>query len=106
MKLNHNLVVAALFVSGILGACNSSGSKKGSGSDSTNASNQILLDSAAFNATKDSLATHLYILKNKSGMQAAITNYGGRVVSLLVKDKNDQWVDVVLGHDSLRVYLD
>ena len=106
MKLNHNLVVAALFVSGILGACNQSGSNKGSGSDSTSASNQILLDSVGFRGTKDSVNTHLYILKNKSGMQAAITNYGGRVVSLLVKDKNDQWVDVVLGHDSLKVYLD
>ncbi|MDB5022159.1 MAG: galactose mutarotase [Pedobacter sp.] len=107
MKLNQNLVIAALFVSGILGACNQSGSNKNSSSDPTQAaSNKILLDSAAFTGTTDQRNTHLYMLKNNAGMQAAITNYGGRVVSLLVRDKNDQWVDVVLGHDNLKTYLD
>jgi aldose 1-epimerase len=105
MKLNQNLIIAALFVSGILGACNQSGSKKNNSSDSTQAtSNNILLDSAAFTGKTDDKDTHLFMLKNKGGMQAAITNYGGRVVSLLVKDKNDQWLDVVLGHDDLKTY--
>jgi aldose 1-epimerase len=105
MKLNQNLIIAALFVSGILGACNLSGSKKNNSSDSTQAtSNKILLDSAAFTGKTDDKNTRLFMLKNKGGMQAAITNYGGRVVSLLVKDKNDQWLDVVLGHDDLKTY--
>jgi aldose 1-epimerase len=107
MKLNQNVVIVALFVSGVLGACNSTGNKNKSSADSTqSSSNKILLDSAAFTGTTDQKQTHLYMLKNKNGMQAAITNYGGRLVSLLVKDKNDQWVDVVLGHDDLKTYQD
>jgi aldose 1-epimerase len=37
-------------------------------------------------------------------MQAAITNYGGRLVSLLVPDKNGNLVDVVVGFDSVMQY--
>ncbi len=37
-------------------------------------------------------------------MQAAITNYGGRLVSLLVPGKNDHLVDVSVGSDSVLQY--
>lgn len=47
----------------------------------------------------------LYTLRNKSGMEARITNYGGIVVSLLVPDKSNKPGDVVLGYDSLSSYL-
>lgn len=33
-------------------------------------------------------STALYVLKNKAGMEACITNYGGRLVSLMAPDKN------------------
>ncbi|SDE85343.1 aldose 1-epimerase [Mucilaginibacter pineti] len=52
----------------------------------------------------DGKAVDLYILKNNNGMQAAITNYGGRLVSLLVPGK-DSIVDVVVGFDSLEGYI-
>lgn len=58
----------------------------------------------AFKATIDGKATALYVLKNKNNMQAAITNYGGRLVSLLVPDANNQLVDVVAGFDSVLQY--
>lgn len=32
--------------------------------------------------------TALYVLKNKNGAEACITNYGGRLVSVMVPDKN------------------
>jgi aldose 1-epimerase len=47
----------------------------------------------------------LYTLRNKSGMEARITNYGGILVSLLVPDKSNKPGDVVLGYDSLSSYL-
>ena len=45
-------------------------------------------DKKNFETTIDGKQTELYILKNHNGMEAAITNYGGRLVSLVVPDKN------------------
>lgn len=105
MKTNHNFFIAAFLVSGILASCNQSSTPKDAAADSVQTSlTAVLPDSGAFAGTVDQKATHLYILKNKDGEQAAITNFGGRIVSLLVKDKKDQLVDVVLGHDSLKSY--
>ena len=49
--------------------------------------------------------TGLYILKNANGMEACITNFGGRLVSLLVKDRAGNLKDVVLGYGSLAEYI-
>ena len=49
--------------------------------------------------------TGLYILKNSIGLEACITNYGGRVVSLLVPDRSGDLKDVVLGYGSIAEYL-
>lgn len=59
---------------------------------------------SGFEQTIDGKHVKLYILKGKNGMQAAITNYGGRIVSLLVKDQNNKMVDVVAGFDNLKGY--
>ena len=32
--------------------------------------------------------TKLYTLKNPSGMEVCVTNFGGRIVSIMVPDKN------------------
>ena len=58
------------------------------------------LDPAAFKTD----STALYVLTNKNGMEVCITNYGGRIVSIMVPDKNDSLVDVVLGFDSVQKY--
>ncbi len=50
----------------------------------------------------DSVATTLFILKNKKGMEARITNYGATVTHLLVPDKNGQPGDVLLGFNSFE----
>jgi len=49
---------------------------------------------------------HLYTLSNANGMQVGITNYGGRIVSILAPDRHGQRADVVLGFDNLQGYLD
>lgn len=64
----------------------------------------IGLDKKKFEQTIDGKKTGLYLLKNQAGMQAAITNYGGRLVSLLVPSANGNLVDVVLGFDNVEQY--
>jgi len=58
-------------------------------------------DAKAFQQTIDGKQTNLYVLKNANNMQLALTNFGGRFVSLLVPDKNGKLVDVVVGFDNL-----
>lgn len=47
----------------------------------------------------------LFQLKSKSGMQVSITNYGCRMVGLLLKNKENELLDVVVGFDTLDGYL-
>lgn len=64
------------------------------------------LDPAAFDSTINGKTTKLYVLKNNNGMEVCITNYGGRVVSLVVPDKDGKPTDVVLGFDNIAQYAD
>ncbi|WP_183562588.1 aldose epimerase family protein [Mucilaginibacter sp. SP1R1] len=57
---------------------------------------------SAFEKIIDGKQTHLYTLKNKNGITATFTNYGGRIVSLLVPDKDGKLTDVVFGFDSVE----
>lgn len=43
-------------------------------------------------------------LRNANGMEASITNFGGRITSILVPDNNGQKHDVVLGFDDIESY--
>lgn len=58
-----------------------------------------------FVATADGKPATLYVLKNAQGAEACITNYGGRLVSMMVPDKNGKMTDVVLGYDNIADYL-
>lgn len=53
----------------------------------------------------DGKPTALYVLKNKNGVEACVTNYGGRLVSVMVPDKNGKMTDVVLGYDKIADYV-
>ena len=64
------------------------------------------LDPEQFVDTIDGKATALYTLKNANGMEVCITNFGGRVVSILVPDKDGKMTDVVLGFDNIAQYAD
>jgi aldose 1-epimerase len=50
--------------------------------------------------------TDLFVLKNANGMEVCITNFGGRIVSVNVPDKNGDFKDVVLGFDKVTTYED
>ena len=58
-----------------------------------------------FGKTLDGRPVEVYTLRNKSGAEAKILNYGGLVISLKVPDRNGQLGDVVLGYDNLDGYL-
>ncbi len=47
----------------------------------------------------------LYTLKNASGMEVCVTNFGGRIVSIMVPDKDGKMQDVVLGFDTADKYF-
>ena len=64
------------------------------------------LDAAAFDTTINEKPVKLFTLKNKNGMEVCITNFGGRVVSLMVPDKDNNLKDVVLGYDNIKQYAD
>src|SRR5690606_39418334 len=53
----------------------------------------------------DGKKTHLFILRNRTGMQVAFTDYGACIVSILVPDKAGNLRDVLLGFNSIHDYL-
>ncbi len=67
--------------------------------------NKSGLNPADFEGTVDGKEVKLYVLTNKNGAEATIINYGAKIVSLLVPDRDGKLVDVVLGHKSLNDYL-
>ena len=58
-----------------------------------------------FETTVNDSQTALYTLKNQAGMEVCITNFGGRIVSIMVPDKNGEMKDVVLGFDNIDSYI-
>jgi aldose 1-epimerase len=60
----------------------------------------------AFNDTLNGELVSLHFLRNKNNVEIAITNYGARIVALIVPDNKNQPTDVVVGFDSLQGYLD
>lgn len=57
-----------------------------------------------FGRTKKGEEAHLYLLENKNGVKAYLTDYGAALVRLLVPDKNNELRDVVLGYDDTAGY--
>lgn len=75
------------------------------GKDQANKMKHIQLDSSVFSGIVDGKQVGLYFLKNKNGLEMAVTNYGAKVVALAVPGKDGVFADIVLGFDSLDDYL-
>ena len=69
-----------------------------------NSKEEFVLKATDFQKTIDGKVTNLYLLKNDQ-IKVYITNYGGRIVSLLTPDRSGQIGDVVLGFKSIDNYL-
>ncbi len=95
-----------LVCTAVLVACNQSINKQTTATamKDTTAYEKLPAESA-FEKTVDGKQTHLYILKNKNGMEAAITNFGGRLVALLVPDGSGKMIDVSVGIGSVEGYI-
>ncbi len=63
-----------------------------------------LPDSVQFKDTIKGEEISLYTLRNKNGMEVALTNFGARIVSLIVPDKDGVCRDVVLGFSKVSDY--
>lgn len=50
-------------------------------------------------------STNLYVLTNANGVEVTLTNYGGRIVSVMVPDRDGNMKDVVLGFDNINDYV-
>ena len=64
---------------------------------------EFVLNANNFQTQIKGKTTDLYLLKNDH-LQVYITNYGGRIVSLLTPDKDGIMGDVVLGFKSIADY--
>lgn len=59
-----------------------------------------------FGHMPDGREVHIFTLRNESGIEVEITNYGGIVTSLKVPDRNGNIDNIVLGFESLDKYFD
>jgi aldose 1-epimerase len=99
------LILPCLFSLGLLAAvgCTSPSANEPAASGDTTTRVELPVPEG-FRQTVNGAQTDLYVISNPSGVQAAITNYGARLVGLWVPDKDGRRVDVVLGYDSLAPY--
>lgn len=60
---------------------------------------------ADFEQIIDGKKSHLVLLKNRRGMEVGLSDYGARIVSIIVPNKEGKGTDVVLGFNSISEYL-
>ncbi|WP_316832060.1 aldose epimerase family protein [Pedobacter aquatilis] len=85
-------------------SCQSETQKKSNDSTQADSSAVVKLVADSFKKEIDGKPTALYTLKNVNNAEAVFTNYGGRLVSLVVPDKNGKMTDVVVGFGSVNGY--
>jgi aldose 1-epimerase len=59
----------------------------------------------AFEKTMDGKQISIWTLKNKNGVEMSVTNFGGKVITLFVPDKNKKFVNVVEGFENIDKYI-
>lgn len=62
------------------------------------------LNRSDFQSEADGKKTDLFVLKNDNGMEVCVTNFGGRIVSVMVPGRDGVMRDVVLGFDKVADY--
>ncbi len=59
-----------------------------------------------FQTTVDGKKTDLFILKNESGSEVAITNYGGAIAAIMVPDRDGNYANVIQGFDNVNKLIE
>ena len=94
-KRKLNILALSLFTVILLGCVN----------ERPSVNNNLTLDPMNFQTEINGKSTDLFKLENDNGIEVYITNYGGRIVSWLVPDRDGNRDDIVLGYDSIEGYL-
>ena len=103
MKLHKiSLLLSLLGIS--LVACQTTSEKLSEKVSDTLVNTQLELTRASFQKTIDGKKTDMFLLKNKNHVTAAFTNYGARIVGLLVPDASGKLIDVVVGLPGVEQY--
>ena len=63
------------------------------------------LDPQNFVSEYNGQPTGLYVMTNSNGMEVCVTNFGGRIVSIMAPAKDGSFKDVVLGFDKVSDYF-
>ena len=64
------------------------------------------MEKKVFGVSKNKETAYLYRLTNKKGNYIEVTDFGACLVSVVVSDRNNRAVDVVLGYDDISGYED
>lgn len=102
MKFTTSIILPAVLV--LATACSEPG---GARVDTDNEDNGLAsgLLPENFESMIDSSAVALYTLTNSNGMEVSVTNYGARIVSIMVPGRDGALRDVVTGMDSIGQYV-
>ncbi len=71
----------------------------------TSKQNYVPVLPESFHVMHDGKQVDLFSIKNTKGMLVQITNYGGKIVSILVPDRNGNFGDVCLGYETAIEYI-
>lgn len=63
------------------------------------------IDSNNFKRTIGDKEVNFFVIQNKNGIEASFTNYGQRLISLYVPDRDGNMTDIVLGFSNLEDYI-
>ncbi|RZK33317.1 MAG: galactose mutarotase, partial [Pedobacter sp.] len=96
--------LCALATIGFISCQSESGKSKSETPSVVDSATIVKLVPDSFQKEIDVKKTSLYTLKNKNNAEAIFTNYGGRLVSLLIPDQDKKLVDVVVGFKSVADY--
>jgi aldose 1-epimerase len=96
-----NLFIGLATATIIVASCNAPKQETSNGFEAVD----TLVKQASFQKEIDGKKVDLYTLKNDSGMVVKVTNYGARIVSILIPDKNGIYGDIALGCTSIDGYL-
>lgn len=63
-----------------------------------------VLNKADFQSEFTGKKTDLYLLKNKNGVEVWVTNFGARIVAVMVPDRDGKMQDAVIGFSNIKDY--
>lgn len=107
MKIRDFIFPAVLSLSVVLTSCKETNKTSKNDKAETTMKKETLqsgITYSDFEGSVDGQAVALYVLQNKNGIEAAFTNFGQRLVSLMVPDRDGNTDDIVLGYPTLEGY--